>query len=118
MRVQAPAGAAPPPAPVLGLLRPTDFAPGTLCSGWAWNCTAVSVVGRRGQVCNSSWSMQGASADGVTRGNSTQPNAIEQLKAFPAPRLDPTAVKTFGRNIAWVSPLPFPFSTNAAVANL
>ena len=89
----APTAAVPKPDSVAGLLRPTDFALGTICEGWKVNCTYAK--------CNHSWPFQGAKAEGVTRGTETQLNAVEQLKAFPAPRLVPTSASTFGRNIAW-----------------
>ena len=98
----SPTSPTPPPAPVVGLLRRTDFAPGTICDGWVWNCTLEVMIASYGQICNNTWSMQGAGIEGVTRGDVSQANAVEQLKAFPAPRLDPTEVKKFGRNMAWV----------------
>jgi hypothetical protein len=85
--------AVPKPDSVAGLLRPTDFALGTICEGWKVNCTFSK--------CNHSWPFQGAKAEGVTRGTNAQLNAVEQLKVYPAPRLVPTTAKTFGRNIAW-----------------
>ena len=55
-----------------------------------------------GVVCNKSWpGPGGVSILGVTPGTKTQLNAVEQLKAYPAPRLVPATAKTFGRNIAW-----------------
>lgn len=83
----------PSPAPVAGLLRATDFAVGTVCPGWTSNCTPA--------VCNHSWPFQGAGAAGITRGDSTQLSALQQLRAFPAPRLLPGTLPHFGYNIPW-----------------
>jgi hypothetical protein len=88
--MDAPTAPAPPPEAVAGLLDPEEFALGTICAGWVWNCTPSN--------CTAPNHVQ----LGATRGNRSQPTPLVQLQTYPSPRVAGlAAAASYGRNVPW-----------------
>jgi hypothetical protein len=75
-------GPAPPPASVIGVLDPKEFAPGTICKDWAHNCTPIDLK------CDIHFLW----ANGSTKGTADQPSVIAQYKSYPLPRYNADAL--------------------------